>query len=110
MLLYKISSQNDNIIECLYESTNLLKTTYIKDKEKLYVYFRKGYVYSYSNVEHMLYEQFETSESQGIFLSEYIIKDKVYPSFKEFKMMNFEIDDIEKTINEIKDNGKPNIN
>ena len=78
-------------VECLYESDNVLKTTYFPSLKRLYIAFSRGHTYSYSNVSPELYEQFENSESQGKFFHQKINNNKAYPCHKEFTLYPNEI-------------------
>lgn len=65
----KINETEDiDAIECIYDISNILMSTYLPKKQVLYISFNRGDVYSYSNVDLETYNKFETSESQGKFL------------------------------------------
>jgi hypothetical protein len=85
--------------ESVFSSSNILKATYFPQKERLFISFNSGDTYSYGNVGNILYENFMNNESQGKFFITNIKKypDK-YPYRKEFKLRQFELDEI----NEIK--------
>jgi len=100
MLLKK--QVTENCIEALFNSSNLFKTLYFKNKKLLYVFFRKGGVISYSNVSYEDYENFENADSQGEFMVRNIQKNpKKYPFRKEYKMKLFEIEDLTKEIDHL---------
>lgn len=100
MLLRK---QDENgVVEALFDSSNLYKALYLKEKKIMYVFFKKGGVYSYYNVDNAIYEQFETAESQGEFFTKHLKYNTNYPYSKEFVMKDFEINDLTNSINEAK--------
>lgn len=82
-------------VESVFDSSNILKTTYFPKDERLYLSFNKGQTYSYGNVSKELYEQFEKAESQGKFFIQNIKKhpDK-HPYRKEFTLYPNEIQDL----------------
>jgi hypothetical protein len=94
-------------VESVFDSSNLLKTTYFPDQNKLYVAFNKGPVYSYTNISQELYDEFEKAESQGRFFIKAIksAPDK-YPYRKEFSLYPSEIGElrevVKKKLDEIK--------
>ena len=97
-------------IESIFDSSNILKTTYFPKKNMLYVSFNRGGTYSYSNVRHELYEQFEQAESQGKFFVEEIKKNpNKFPYAKEFSLRDSEVDSIKKIIREHKEKEQGNV-
>lgn len=90
----------EDIIEAIYDSSNLLKTTYLPKQQILYIYFKKGIVYSYYNVDMVVYTELETAESQGIYHNKFLKSNNKFPYSKEFKMLNFEIQNINEEIQE----------
>lgn len=93
-----------DMLECIFDSSNILMSTYIPHKEKLYIVFKRGDVYSYGNVDQETYEEFESSDSQGKFLRNVFAKEKdTYPYSKEYKMFEYEIEEAKKTIKEWKE-------
>ncbi len=90
----------EDVVEAIYDSSNLLKTTYLPKQQILYIYFKKGIVYSYYNVDMVTYVEFETAESQGIYHNKYLKNNPKFPYSKEFKMLNYEIQDINEEIEE----------
>jgi hypothetical protein len=98
-------------IESIYKSDNVLKTTYFPSHQRLYLAFRRGEMYSYSNVDNELYEAFETADSQGVFFHKKIFRNKEYPYRKEFTLYPTEIKEINVIIenfdkNNIKDDNE----
>lgn len=85
-------------IDCIYDSTNILKSTYFQDNNTLYLYFNRGGVYRYLNVKPELYREFEMCESQGKFFASKIRNKEEYPYSKEFTLFKHEIDDANEAI------------
>lgn len=90
----------DSYIEAIYESSNILRSIFFPEKQKLYVSFNRGETYSYENIDNIIYSGFENAESQGKYLNSNIKSDtKKHPVRKEFSLYPSEI----KEINEIKE-------
>jgi hypothetical protein len=89
--------------EAIFESDNILKTTYFPAAQRLYIAFRRGETYSYGNVAPELYEQFENAESQGKFFHQKINNKSTHPTRKEFTLYPHEVNDAKKIIEENKD-------
>jgi hypothetical protein len=66
----------ENVIICEIDSTFLCRSFYYEDKEKLYLTFLKGIVYSYQPISKDLYHEFEKDEAQGRYFVYYIKSDK----------------------------------
>ena len=99
MLVERKEFKNENgtigYYESVFESSNVLKTTYFPHNKRLYVSFNRGGTYSYENVDEELYSAFENAESQGKFLRENIIKKPdEFPYRKEFTLYPQEIKDL----------------
>ena len=87
-------------IESIFNSSNILTATYFPKRNKLYIAFKRGGVYSYTNINEEFYIEFETAESQGkFFVSKIRNKDK-YPYAKEYKLLGGEIEAAKKIIKE----------
>lgn len=99
--------EDDSIgyIECIFDSSNILMSTYFPTTEILYISFNRGGVYSYGNVDQKLYDQFESSDSQGKFFVKEI-KGGDHPFRKEFKLFESEITAAKDVLNEWKENQK----
>ncbi|MFW5847617.1 MAG: KTSC domain-containing protein [bacterium] len=111
MILTRSEGSNPNtgeieIISCYYDSSNIIMSDYFTKTNKLYIYFSKGIVYSYYNVDKEMYEKFENAESQGKFFAKNLRVNENYPYSKEFKLREYEINDIKKIINEAKSETK----
>jgi hypothetical protein len=90
-------------VECVFDSTNLLKTTYFPMLKRLYISFTRGGTYSYENISEELYKEFEGALSQGKFFTEKIRSNSnQYPVRKEFTLYPSEINEAKKLINEFK--------
>lgn len=92
-------------VECIFDSSNILMSTYFPLTETLYVSFNRGGVYSYGSVDQELYDQFESSDSQGKFFMKEI-KTANHPFRKEFKLFESEITAAKDILNEWKENQK----
>lgn len=92
-------------IDVVYESSNILQTTYFPKQKKLYISFNRGGVYSYNNIDEELYDNFVHAESQGKFFHINIKKnvDK-YPFNKEYSLYPEEITKYKKIVDEHKSN------
>jgi len=101
MILEK-NNVDDNIVECYYDSSNILKSIYFKEKQKLYIYFARGILYSYRPIILSLYEEFEQAESQGKKFLEKIKHDKSILFTREINLFDYEIKIINDKIKEVK--------
>lgn len=89
-------------IEAIFESDNILKTTYFPQRKMLYIAFSRGHTYSYSNITPELYEEFENAESQGKIFHQKLNNKAKYPCRKEFTLYPYEVNDAKKIIEENK--------
>jgi hypothetical protein len=64
------------IIESLYDSSNVIASKYNIESKKLVIIFGKGGQYLYENVEFSDFTKFDSSDSQGKSLNEFIKKYK----------------------------------
>jgi hypothetical protein len=69
-----LKHEEDDFIECLYDSSNVLGSKFLKKEKKLAVIFKSGTQYVYNNVTNEDYKQFESSDSQGKLLNTVIKK------------------------------------
>lgn len=90
--------ENDSI-ECLYDSSNVLGSKYVKKEKKLAVIFKSGTQYIYSNVSNEDYKKFESCESQGKLLNT-VIKKYTFDKSKDI----IDVTPILEQINKIKNN------
>ena len=89
--------QSIGYIEAIFNSDNVLKTTYFPKAQRLYIAFSRGQTYSYSNVTKEIYNEFEGSDSQGKFFRS-CLNNKAYPYRKEFTLYPSEINEIKQII------------
>lgn len=91
------------VIESYFDSSNIAKVNYIPEKRFMFIFFNNGLVYSYSNITEELYKNFEDAESQGkFFITEIKKKPNQYKYLREFKLYEFEKQDIKQIIDELK--------
>jgi hypothetical protein len=95
MLLNRI--ERNNKIKSIYESSNILASTYVPNDKKLTIIFKNGTSYTYDNVDKTDFFRFETAESQGNIFSKYI-KNKSY-----VKNDDVDTENIQTEINETKE-------
>ena len=72
MILKKIEKEGK--INCLIESSNIHSTSYDTNDNTLLVVFKNGGTYKYKDIWSIIYEEFETAESQGKILNQRIKK------------------------------------
>jgi len=89
-------------IEAIFNSDNILKTTYFRQAQRLYIAFNRGGTYSYENVTPELYEEFENAESQGKFFHQKLKNSNKHPYRKEFTLYPSEIAEAKQIIEEHK--------
>lgn len=85
-------------IEAIFESDNILKTTYFPNAGKLYIAFNRGGTYSYENISPQLYEQFEKAESQGKFFYQNIRNKPEILYRKEFTLYPTEVRELKEMV------------
>lgn len=100
----EVLNEDDSIgyIESIFDSDNILKTTYFLNIQRLYIAFKRGHTYSYGNFPKEKYLEFESADSQGKFFHQEINKNSKYPYRKEFTLYPTEIKDVNKIIEENK--------
>ena len=81
-------------IESVYFSDNVIKSTYFPKTKILYLTFNRGAMYSYTNIEQELYDEFESVDSQGSFLHSTILKKTNHTITKEFTLYPEELMEI----------------
>lgn len=85
--------------EGVYDSSNILKTTYFPKQQLLYISFNRGGVYSYSNVPMELYDEFKNAESQGKFFAKTIkSQPQRYIYRKEFTLYPDEVKELKEVV------------
>ena len=85
-------------IEAVFNSDNVLKTTYFPQAQRLYIAFSRGHTYSYGNVSREMYNEFEAADSQGKFFHSRINNKKSYPTRKEFTLYPSEVQELKETV------------
>jgi hypothetical protein len=66
--------EKENIVKALYDSSNILGSTYNSNTGDLTLIFKAGTQYKYSNVSKSDYMRFEIAESQGVVFNTHIKK------------------------------------
>lgn len=89
-------------VESVFDSDNILQTTYFPNINRLYIAFNRGGTYSYGNINPELYDEFEKAESQGKFFHQKIRNKPEFPYRKEFTLYPNEIEEVKKIIEEQK--------
>ncbi len=64
----------DGKINAVYESSNILASTYDKETKDLTITFNKGATYKYPQVDETDYTRFELADSQGVVFNSHIKK------------------------------------
>ena len=72
MILKRV--EKDEKIKSIYESSNILASTYEPKTKDLTIIFKRGAIYTYKNVDKNDYFRFETADSQGEILNKHIKK------------------------------------
>lgn len=85
-------------IESVFNSGNVLKTTYFPKSNLLYIAFSRGNTYSYANITQEFYDEFEKAESQGKFFYKRINKNESHPYRKEFSLYPNEVKDLKEIV------------
>jgi hypothetical protein len=76
--------EKDGVVECLYNSSNILKSEYNQSKNSLTVVFKSGLQYEYYNVLYRDYLRLEISESTGaVFNKMFGVKSKRQYEYKK---------------------------
>ena len=89
-------------IEAIFNSDNVLKTTYFPSTERLYIAFSRGHTYSYGNVSPELYQEFEKADSQGKFFHSRINNKRQHPYRSEFTLYPSEVQGLKKIVEDNK--------
>lgn len=96
-------------IESIFNSDNVLKTTYFPQSQRLYIAFSRGHTYSYGNINFELYREFENADSQGKFFYMKINNNKAHPFRKEFTLYPNEVKELKTIVEAKKDEWHKNI-
>lgn len=81
-------------VESVFKSGNVLKTTYFPKANKLYIAFSRGHTYSYSNISEEMFNNFEKSDSQGVFFQKNINNNQKFMPRKEFTLYPREVSEL----------------
>jgi hypothetical protein len=90
--------REDGVVECLLNSSNILKSEYNEKDKTLIMTFKGGTRYKYFDVLHRDYIRLEISESQGG------VFNKTMQNYKFEKLGVIDITEIKERINELKTN------
>lgn len=93
MILERV--EKDELVKAIYESSNIVASTYNRGNKNLNIVFKNGGSYTYQNVPETDYVRFETAESQGQVLNSQIKK------YAFLKHDNVETDEVVKKIKAI---------
>ena len=67
-------TEKDGMIKAMYESSNILASTYNTVNQQLTIIFNRGAQYTYDEISASEYMRFETADSQGKVLNSHIKK------------------------------------
>ena len=95
---HKNPDETIGYIESVFNSDNVLKTTYFPKNQRLYIAFSRGDTYSYGNVTIEMYKEFEASESQGKWFFKRINKNPKHPYRKEFTLYPTEVKELKEIV------------
>jgi hypothetical protein len=107
MILKRV--ETDVKIKAIYESSNILASTYEPSKKDLTIIFKRGASYTYKNVDKTDYFRFETADSQGEVLNKHLKKydavknDAVDVKKIEDEILNLREEEINKYKREVVD-------
>lgn len=89
-------------VESVFNSGNILKTTYFPINQRLYIAFSRGNTYSYAHISPELYQEFEDADSQGKFFHKEINNKIKYSARKEFTLYPNEVLDLKQIVEDNK--------
>lgn len=93
MILERV--EKDELVKAIYESSNIVASTYNRGNKNLNIVFKNGGSYTYQNVPETDYVRFETAESQGKILNSQIRK------YAFLKHDNVDTDEVTKRIKDM---------
>jgi hypothetical protein len=96
MLLYRIENEEKKEIISMFESSNVLSSTYNVKNNTMEIVFKNGGKYRYLNVPMVEYTKFELCESQGKYINSNI------KQYQTEKLENVDINVILKEIEEFR--------
>jgi len=91
MILERV--EQDELVKALYESSNIVASTYNKTNKNLNIIFKHGGSYTYQNVSATDYMRFETADSQGKILNS---------NLKSYSFLKHEPVDVSEVVKKIK--------
>jgi len=96
----------NGVVECLIDSTNIIKSEYNRGDSSMIITFKAGTRYKYFDVLHRDYVRFEVSESQGS------VFNKTMRKYKSEKIDTIDVMSLKEQIDSIKNGditkGQPN--
>jgi hypothetical protein len=95
-------------IEAVFNSDNVLKTTYFPSNQRLYIAFNRGQTYSYGGITKEMYAEFEAADSQGKYFHKNINNKNKFSTRKEFTLYPHEVKDLKNIVEEFNENNKIN--
>lgn len=95
-------------VETIYESSNVLMSTYFPKTETLYLSFSYGQTYKYMGVSKDIYIGLEKAESQGKYFNSNIKNNPKISCQKAYKLMGTELNDAKGIIQEWKNQQSQN--
>ena len=90
--------QSVGYVEAVFNSDNVLKTTYFPNIHRLYIAFKRGHTYSYGNISPEKYQEFEEADSQGRYFSKNIINNVKHPTRMEFTLYPTEVNELKNIV------------
>jgi hypothetical protein len=92
MILERV--EKDDLVKAIYESSNIVASTYNKNNKNLNITFKNGGSYTYQDVSPTDYLRFETADSQGKILN---------GNIKKYAYLKHDNVDTNEVINKIKE-------
>ncbi len=92
MILERV--EKDDLVKAIYESSNIVASTYNKNNKNLNITFKNGGSYTYQDVSPTDYLRFETADSQGKILN---------GNIKKYTYLKHDNVDTNEVINKIKE-------
>lgn len=97
MAVINKKEREDGVIECLIDSSNILKSEYKESDKSLVITFKSGLRYQYFDVLHRDYVRFEISESQGS------VFNKTMKNYEYEKLDKIDAETLKEEIKNLKD-------
>ena len=108
IMIIKKQTYNDpdgtlGYVETIFESSNILMTTYFPKTETLFISFNNGHTYSYQNINEEVYSEFEKADSQGKYFNSKIKNNNDYPYMRKYKLFERELKEAKTIVKEWKE-------